>query len=88
MTHKKFKVLAYRLQPDQGIDFLLGEYKGDIGKKSLFLNLHFLNSGLGASKIGCLGLLVCRSVCQKLSKNLKQRDFNVEMKTKYISKVR
>ena len=51
----------------------------------------FLSSGLGASRIGCLGLSVCRSVCQKnvkkLSKSLKQKNFNIELKAKYISKV-
>lgn len=45
-----------------------------------------LSSGLGASRIGYLALSVGRSV-KKLSKSLKQRDINMELETKYNSKI-
>ena len=49
--------------------------------------LQFLSSGGGASTIA---FLVSRSVCQKkikLSKRIKQRDFNIELGTKIFSQI-
>ena len=61
----------------------------------------FLSYGLGASRMGCLGLSVCLSVglsvcrsvkkmskiVKKCQKSLKQKDFDVELETKDVSLV-